>query len=33
MISEMAANEMWLIREVEAERGELLVDEGGKWLT
>jgi hypothetical protein len=32
VIAETATNEMWLVREIEAERGELLVNEGGKWL-
>ena len=31
-ISEMEANQMWLVRAVETERGELLVNEMGQWL-
>jgi hypothetical protein len=27
-----AANEMWLVREIETERGELLVNETDQWL-
>jgi hypothetical protein len=32
MISIMSANELWLVRAIEAEREELLVDEAGCWL-
>ncbi|MCF3947840.1 hypothetical protein, partial [Acidiphilium iwatense] len=28
----MSTNEMWLVREIEVARGELLVDERGEWL-
>jgi hypothetical protein len=31
-ISTLATNEMWLVREIEAERGELLINEEGQWL-
>jgi hypothetical protein len=32
VMSEMAANEMWLVREIETERAELLINEEGQWL-
>lgn len=31
-IPEMTANSMWLVREIELERRELLIDEEGNWL-
>jgi hypothetical protein len=31
-LPEMTANAMWLVREIEVERRELLIDEEGKWL-